>query len=220
MKKLALIAAAVAAIGSAHAATVTYSFSNPDEPTDITQTGNLGLFNSALGTLSAIGLTLSGDVSATLSFTNSGARAKQFSWTTDTEFSWESSLGGLNAYLAGTVLSLQLTTGNQTVAPGGTASFGPLTNSGSMFVSLPTSLFAELTRAGGGSFGLTCNSSTMSTLTGFGGNLLGSQSTVGGCGASIEYSYRPTANVPEPATYAMWALAMGLAGALRLRRKA
>ena len=66
MKKLSLaIALAFAAVG-AQAATVSFNFANGLQTTEINQTGALGLFDSNLGTLTDVSLTVDGALETTI----------------------------------------------------------------------------------------------------------------------------------------------------------
>ena len=64
MKKI--LAAAVLAALSVGSANAALSFSNAEQTTEISQTGFLDLFDSSLGTLNSVTLTLNGAMTTTL----------------------------------------------------------------------------------------------------------------------------------------------------------
>ena len=73
MKSIAFFATALALTAGANAATVSYNFANPMQTTEVNQTGNLGLFDSALGTLTSVSLSFSGANVTELTLINNAA---------------------------------------------------------------------------------------------------------------------------------------------------
>lgn len=69
MKKL-LALALVAATGAAQADTISFNFANAETPTEINQSGSLGLFDSSLGTLNSVTISLDGSSTALIDLTN------------------------------------------------------------------------------------------------------------------------------------------------------
>lgn len=212
MKKSLLAAAILASmsIGSANAA---LSFSNAEQKTEISQIGFLDLFNSNLGTLNSVTLTLNGFDTTTITLTNNAANSQTVRATGTVDLFFSSSLAGLD--LSAVDLALSGSTGLVSLATGASQSFGPLTDSDSI-VLLPTaSLFSV---AGGGTFSISCESLSGLTLQGGGGNVASTQTTTAGCGASIVYDYTPTTTtVPEPASMAL--VGLGMMGLAALRRR-
>lgn len=219
MKRLSLLAAALGLAASAHAATVSYNFSNPLATTEINQTGALGLFDSNLGTLTGATIIVNG--AAVMSFTgnNTAAQSQRATLTSSVELFWDSSINALDPFLTDSVL-MTATSGSQQYAIGETKSFGPFNTNGSNTDDLATILGA-LQAAGGGSFNVTCDSSSGLAVQGGGGNIATTQSTQAQCGASIEYTYRERqVQVPEPGTLALIGLAIAGIGFGARRRKA
>lgn len=210
MKKL--LAAAVLAAMSVGSANAALSFSNAEQTTEISQTGSLDLFDSALGTLNSVTLTLTGSDTTTISLTNRAANPQTVRATGTVDLMFSSSLAGLD--LSSVIMGLSATTGFVTLASGASQSFGPLTDTDSAVLTPLASLFSV---AGGGSFNISCTSISGIALTGGGGNVDSSQTTTAGCGASIVYDYTPTTTpVPEPTSMALVGLgALGLAAARR-----
>lgn len=133
MKRLSLLVASIALATSASADTVSFSFSNPLQTTEITQTGNLGLFDSNLGTLTDADLFLSGLMTTSITLTNRAAQSQTTNATGSVDLLFGSSIPALNAILAPIYVGpITASTGFQTLASGATVSFGPYTASGSL----------------------------------------------------------------------------------------
>ncbi|MDE2368642.1 MAG: PEP-CTERM sorting domain-containing protein [Burkholderiales bacterium] len=228
MLKIATALAATLVAFGAHAATVTFSFDNLQATTEINQNGSLGLFDSSLGTLTAIDLLLNGGMTTTLTLTNTAATAVRANATVEVDLSFASTIANLNTLLGNNAPELMLlaTTGFQNYGASGSATasatFGPLTSTGIDDINSGLVL-ADFMAAGGGNFGISCASLSGLTLVGGGGNLSSLQTSTAGCGATITYTYTPAAqppvNVPEPGSLAL--VGVALAGiALAARRKA
>ena len=212
MKKI--LAAAVLAALSVGSANAALSFSNAEQTTEISQTGFLDLFDSSLGTLNSVTLTLNGSMTTTLTalHTSSGPANGSITGTVDLYFS--SNLGGLD--LSAVTLGMTATTGLiRNLDPNTPLPVGPLTDADTIVLTPTSSLFAA---AGGGQFSITCESISGIGASGFNGNAQASQSTAAGCGASIVYDYTPTTQrVPEPASMAL--VGLGMMGLAAIRRR-
>lgn len=200
------------AAGSASAAIISGgSFSNPLQTTEISQTGTLNLFDSSLGILTGVTLTIDGQNVTTLGLTNNAANTQTTRATATTDLFFSSSLAGLT--FAAPLVSLSATTGFVTLASNASQSFGPLNDSDTIVLNPAASLFSV---AGGGTFTISCDSISGIGIQGGGGNIASTQSTEAACGAAISYEYTTrTTQVPEPATLALLGLAVVGAGVAR-----
>lgn len=221
MKKL-LALALVAATGAAQAATISYNFANAETPTEINQSGSLGLFDSSLGTLNSVTISLDGSSTALIDLTNkvSSTGPQRVRATSTVDLFFNSSISGLDSILTA-ILFPQLVNSTPlvTLNPGESQSFGPL-NAADTYT-LTTADLSGITNSfaavGGGTFNISCSSLSGFNLTGGGGQIDSSQTTTAGCGATVTYDYTvPTTPVPEPTSMALVGLgALGLAAARR-----
>lgn len=224
MKKLSLaVALAFAAVG-AQALTVSGgSFSNPQTTTEISQSGTLNLFDSSLGTLTDVELTISGALTTNITLSNSAAQVQTVKADGTVNLFFTSTLPQLTAAFASPALVLAASTGFQNIAPGASMAFGPLVDSQMSTLNAALDAFiASFSAIGGGTFDIGCNSLSGLALTGGGGNVAAVQTTTAGCGASIMYTFSstPPPEVSEPASLALVGLALAAAGIAARRKSA
>jgi hypothetical protein len=218
MKSLAIVLAGSALAVGAQAGTVSFSFANPMQTTEISQTGNLGLFDNNLGVLTGVSLAFNGANTTMLTLTNKAAQAQTTKATSTTDLFFGSSLASLNTLIVASnpVVSLSVTTGFQTLASGASATFGPLTDSDSVvWTSQLNGILASF--IGTGDFSISCTSLSGISIQGGGGNIGSDQATQAGCGADIVYTYSERQQVPEPDALALVGIA--LAGLALVRRR-
>jgi hypothetical protein len=195
------VAGILGSLGAAQAATISGgSFAFGQATTEIDQTGTLGKFNPALGTLTSVSFSISGAFTQSFTASNSAAQAQsnvRVQTATDLLFSL---IGG--PALSPDTLSFGANTGFLNYAIGETKSFGPFTDSDSQTITFTGAALAFFT--GAGTFDVNCISLSSVTVTGGGGNIDSTQNTTAGCGASVVYTFNevppPVTGVPEPGT--------------------
>ena len=209
MKKT-LLALALIAAGSAQAATITQSAALNLETTEINQIFNINKFDSALGTLTGVAITLDGEAISSATLTNTAAQAQRFQFGST-----------LNLYLDGAglseVLSLNLFNFNSQIQVGQTVNLGTVNPSDSLLINA-----ADLSAfIGTGTTSFTCDSLVSNSQAGGGGNITVVQNTQAGCGLNVVYTYdvptNPPAQVPEPASMAL--VGLGMMGLAAIRRR-
>ena len=195
---LALLAGIVT--GPAHGASLT--FTNSEAPTPISQDGMLDLFDTNIGVLHSVRLTLFGTGTSSFTLVNTSTSSQDVTANSKILMYFSSLLPGLGNTLDGLLpaLSLQSSTGLVSLAPGATSIVGTL-----------------FSQAGGGSFTLSCESADEKEVVG--GNRSVSVGLVpqSGCGATVVYDYTPH-RVSEPASLVLAGLGMMGLAAIRRRK--
>jgi hypothetical protein len=195
------------------------SFQKELELAEISHTETLSKFDSSLGTLTAVNLTLSGEFMQMLTATNTSTKTQKASLnsTIDIDFS----IVGLPDFQK--TISLQDSMVNESYAAGESVSFSLSDESSQSF---ELSEFLSFFRGLGEDFEISCASSTLYEFSMTpGGNTKTNLETTASCGASIEYTFifdrdpdpEDETTIPEPSTL-LGILAVAGIGAL-VRRK-
>lgn len=210
--------------GAANAATLSYSFTNPLENTEINQTSALTKFDPSLGTLTQAKLTLSGQARQTFAAKNTvdTIQNADISAATQMTFALSDGITLSDPNNGNPAFSLQTSTGAFAYQPFEEKSFGPYFPTASAQYLFPpnSSLDKFLSAAGDTSFDVTCTSLSALLVIGGGGNVTASQATTAGCSGLVEYTYTPAPppqNIPEPS--AVFGLGVFGLGALLKRNK-
>jgi hypothetical protein len=228
MKKLGLLMLGAALSAGTQAATISYDFTSDQADTDFNFTGQLGLFDSTLGTLTSVLLEVYGEFTSEMSIGNGGKGTMR---NTRVKTSYSMYFGSSLQPLDNLLLEAQaeepwvswgIDSGNLRIGPYSSVSFGPITE-GSMGTIDASSLLSVFAVAGGGDFGLNCITET-GTFVEMGGNGWFKQATTGACAAAITYNYdeAPLISeelggtggggpmpVPEPPSLAVLGLGLG-----------
>lgn len=229
-----IVPAVVATIGislaaaPASASVITYDGSTVTGTTDFTDAAStVEQFNSNLGTLQSVTITIGDSFTSTLTVANNSSSASSGSAQTNVAVGFEDA-GGLftadqlivsngTAINAATTASTQPSKGLYNLAGGAHISFPGLTGSAtpvSTNALTAANILAEFT--GSGTIALDVSSLTTTSLTNTGGNTAASQVTTATVTDSVTYTYTP-AKVPEPVSIALLGTGVLALGFLRRR---
>ena len=213
------VAALLAGIGVASATTITtsasYGVGGTPQLTDWSQVLTVNPFNTALGTLTGVSITLDSSGAFSGAVKNTSATPQNFKVTEDVNLSGSSSNAGISAIIGTLTQDLVVTQTYTALGSGTSAAFGPFGPTST--ASATSTNFAAFES---GPISTTITTATGTTVIGGGGNITNNINTKAGATLTVVYTYTPAVvppPVPEPASL-MLVLA-GMAGTLLLRRR-
>lgn len=202
---------------TARATTITQSLDTTLLVTDLDNVPlSLNLFNSDLGTLTAVSFSVTGRMTANGSVTNTASQAQTFNVVEDIAFSLTDNGGSLDPLLSSVALDPKASQTYKSVAPNVANSFGPYDVSTA--AATITGPLTDFEQAGGGTDIIDVSTITGTTAHGGGGNVQSNIATEGEATINVAYTYTPSSvPVPEPSGLAV--IGFGVAGLALTRRR-
>ena len=214
------VAGGLAFAVGAQAVVITDDFSVGHQTTELdttSATGTLDQFDSSLGNLTGVSITLSGESISSALLENTAAQSQRFSF--DSVLNWEFEvLAGSENFETAFVTNLASTGGTVSLDSGVELDLGETTDQGSVTLTFAGADLAQF--IGAGTVGIGCNTLTGTNFVGGGGNIDNEQTTTAACSGEISYDFEGVAPpppgpapVPEPAS--LWLIGAGLLGFTR-----
>ena len=176
---------------------------------------SLQLFNSNLGTLTGVSITISGELNtgAGSSVTNHANTSQTFTVSENVLYNFSDS-GLLSAQLANLTTDPSYSKTYKNLGAGASAAFGPVSLTSGTTLNFSSGLSA-FSKAGGGSDIVDVNTTTNEGLAGGGGNVSYLLNTTGAATLQVTYTYEA---IPEPSSIAL-ALLGGTGMLLLMQRR-
>lgn len=211
--KTAIAIAALLAAGSANALTISYSHNTPLSSVPFSDTFNLQLFDTTLGSLTGITIDLVSNVTGQVDIFNGTGSAQSF-----TNASAIAPVTVTGPAATSTTVNATATVASGTAVVGN-SSYAGLTGTQSNSVNILAANFSAYEGVGT-TFGSFTTSSTGGSFSGssVSGVYFSGSATADGT-VTVTYNYMTAAPVPEADTYAFMALGLGLVGMLARRRQ-